>query len=413
MKGRSRNTSVWNVKERRSGPSKASVAGRESPWVEIKTFTFHPTIYRTMLGRVSKDAKSGDLVAVYDRKGGLFGWGLYNEIARVPLRMYRHGGDAFEESDFLGLMDNAITLRRVALGLDDSTEAYRVIHSDGDGLSGLVVDKLGDVLSIQVHSLGVYQRLPQWMPHLKKRLTASEVVVEVDAKIADLEGIEVDSSLSDGVRFAKFEEHGVRYEADFRDGHKTGFFCDQRDNRKRFGSFAKGKDVLDVCCYTGGFALNAMAGGAEDVTAVDLDEKAIAQAKRNGNLNGQAKVNWTHCDAFSFMRQMQRNGRQWDLVNLDPPKLIFSKDQEAEGMKKYEDLNQLACTLVKPGGVMATYSCSGQLSAEEFEAMAIRSAHRAGRRLQILDRTGAGADHPVMSNCPESRYLKALWSVVL
>lgn len=412
MSGRAKKTSVWRVREGRGGPARTSIAGRQSPWVEIKTFTFHPTIYRSMLGRVSDDAKTGDLVAVYDRKGELFGWGLYNEKARVPLRMYRHGEETFRESDFLDLLDRALGLRRETLLLDASTDAYRVIHSDGDGLSGLVVDKLGEVLSIQVHSIGVYQRLPQWIAHLKERLAASEVVVEVDAKIADLEGIEIDPTLSDGVRFAKFEEHGIRYEADFRDGHKTGFFCDQRDNRKRFGSFAKGKDVLDVCCYTGGFALNAVAGGATDVTAVDLDEKAIAQAKRNGNLNGQAKVAWTHCDAFSFMRQMQRNGRQWDLVNLDPPKLIFSKEQEAEGMKKYEDLNQLACTLVKPGGVMASYSCSGQLSAEEFEAMAIRSAHRAGRRLQILDRTGAGADHPVMSNCPESRYLKAIWSVV-
>ncbi|MDQ8181775.1 class I SAM-dependent rRNA methyltransferase [Pelagicoccus sp. SDUM812005] len=403
-----------NVWKRGGGDKpKASTAGRRTPWVEIKTFTFHPTIYKSMLGKVSADALAGDIVTVYDRKGEIFGTGLYNGKARVPLRMYRHGEDAFGEEDFLGLIDRAIELRRGTMGLDASTEAYRVIHSDGDGLSGLVVDKLGSVLSVQVHSYGVYQRLAEWIPYLKEKLEATEAIVEVDQKIADLEGIRIDESLSDDIRFMKFEEHGIRYEADFRDGHKTGFFCDQRDNRKRFGEFAKGKDVLDVCCYTGGFALNAaVSGGASEVTAVDLDEKAIAQGKRNANLNGQARVNWTHCDAFSFMRQMQRNGRQWDLVNLDPPKLIFSKEQQAEGMKKYEDLNQLACTLVKPGGVMATYSCSGQLSAEEFESMAIRSAHRAGRRLQILDRTGAGGDHPVMSNCPESRYLKAIWSIV-
>ncbi len=406
-----KNENVW--KRKKEEKSSVSTAGRRAPWVDIKTFTFHPTIYKSMLGKVSADAVAGDLVTVYDRKGEIFGSGLYNGKARVPLRMYQHGGDVFEEANFLELIDRAIDLRRNTMALDASTDAYRVIHSDGDGLSGLIVDKLGTVLSIQVHSYGVYQRLPQWIPYLKQKLGAEEAIVEVDQKIADLEGIRIDASLSSDTRFAKFEEHGVLYEADFRDGHKTGFFCDQRDNRKRFGSYAKDKDVLDVCCYTGGFALNAaVLGGASDVTAVDLDEKAIAQGKRNANLNGQARINWTHCDAFSFMRQMQRNGRQWDLVNLDPPKLIFSKEQQAEGMKKYEDLNQLACTLVKPGGLMATYSCSGQLSAEEFESMAIRSAHRAGRRLQILDRTGAGADHPVMSNCPESRYLKAIWSVV-
>lgn len=394
------------------GPRIVSIPGRQEPWVEIKTFTFHPTIYKTMLGKVSPKAKAGDLVSVYDRRGEVFGTGLYNPDARVPLRMYRHGADAFGEDDFEGLIDASIALRKEVLGLPRVSDAYRVIHSDGDGLSGLIVDKLGDVLSVQVHSFGVYQRLGAWLPLLKERLGVEQVVVEVDERIAQMEGISVDASLSDDIRFAKFEEHGIRYEADFRDGHKTGFFCDQRDNRRMFGGFAAGKEVLDVCCYTGGFALNAVKGGAADVTAVDLDEKAIAQAKRNANLNEQARVNWTHCDAFSFMRQMQRNGKQWDLVNLDPPKLIFSKEQESEGMKKYEDLNQLACTLVRPGGVMATYSCSGQLSAEDFEKMAIRSAHRTGRRLQIFERTGAGADHPVMSNCPESRYLKALWAVV-
>lgn len=406
-----KNENVW--KRKGGEKSQVSTSGRRAPWVEIKTFTFHPTIYKSMLGKVSADAKAGDTVTVYDRKGEIFGSGLYNGKARVPLRMYQHGEAVFEEANFLELIDRSIALRRGTMALDATGEAYRAIHSDGDGLSGLIVDKLGAVLSIQVHSYGVYQRLAQWIPYLKEKLDATEAIVEVDQKIADLEGIRIDASLSDDIRFAKFEEHGVCYEADFRDGHKTGFFCDQRDNRKRFGEYAKRKDVLDVCCYTGGFALNAaVLGGATDVTAVDLDEKAIAQGKRNANLNGQARISWTHCDAFSFMRQMQRNERQWDLVNLDPPKLIFSKEQQAEGMKKYEDLNQLACTLVKPGGIMATYSCSGQLSAEEFEDMAIRSAHRAGRRLQILDRTGAGADHPVMSNCPESRYLKAIWSIV-
>ena len=388
-------------------------AERREPWVEMKTFTFHPTIYKTMVGRASRDAKAGDVVTVYDRRGQVFGSGLYNPKARVPLRIYHHGEEPFEEEKFLALLERSIAFRRATLGLDASTEAYRVVHSDGDGLSGLVVDKLGDTLSVEVHSLGVYQRLSAWLPFLKERLDATQVVVEVDEKIAELEGIRIDASLSDDVRFAKFTESGVVYEADFRDGHKTGFFCDQRDNRRRFASFAKGKEALDLCCYTGGFALSAaVSGNPADVTAVDLDEKAIAQAKRNANLNGQAKVTWTHCDAFSYMRQMQRNGRQWDLVNLDPPKLIFGRDSEAEGMKKYEDLNQLACTLIRPGGILATYSCSGMLSAEDFEKAVIRAAHRAGRRLQIFDRTGAGPDHPVMSNCPESRYLKAIWAVV-
>ena len=172
--------------------------------------------------------------------------------------------------------------------------------------------------------------------------------------------------------------------------------------------------MLDLCCYSGGFALAAkVLGGAAEVTAVDLDEKAIASAKRNANLN-QARVEWVHCDAYPYARQMRKDGKKFDVVVLDPPKLIMGRDEleQQEGMEKYEDLNSLGIVITEPGGLLVTCSCSGQLSAEDFERMAIRSAHRVGRKLQFLDRTGAGEDHPVMSNCPESRYLKVLWARV-
>ena len=206
---------------------------RRSPWVELKTYTFHPTIFKTMLGRSSRDAKTGDLVTVYDRKGQVFGSGLYNPTARVPLRVYRHGEAAFGEEDFLGLMRSAIALRRQTLGLDAVTGAYRAIHSDGDGLSGLIVDKLGDTLSVQVHSYGVYQRLPQWLPFLKRELAAQSALVEVDEKIAELEGIRVDASLSDDLRFAKFEEHGKAKATDHHGSH------DRRKHRRVKGKAGK------------------------------------------------------------------------------------------------------------------------------------------------------------------------------
>jgi 23S rRNA (cytosine1962-C5)-methyltransferase len=169
--------------------------------------------------------------------------------------------------------------------------------------------------------------------------------------------------------------------------------------------------VLDVCCYTGGFAVSAMKHGAAEVTAVDLDEKAIEQAKRNANLN-QCQVSFSHVDAFSYMRQMQRNGTTWEAVILDPPKLVHSREGYEEGRAKYHDLNKLALSLVAPGGLFVTCSCSGLMPPEEFEEIVTGLAHRNGRKLQILDRTGASADHPVMSNCPESRYLKVLWARV-
>jgi 23S rRNA (cytosine1962-C5)-methyltransferase len=172
--------------------------------------------------------------------------------------------------------------------------------------------------------------------------------------------------------------------------------------------------VLDLCCYTGGFSLCAkVLGGAGDVTSVDLDEAAVAQARRNANLN-QVRLNLVHADAFAYARQMYQNKESWDLVVLDPPKFIFTRDAHGnwEGRQKYEDLNQLAIGLVRPGGIFVTCSCSGLLSLEDFEQHVIKAAHRLNRRLQFFNRTGAGPDHPVYSNCLEGRYLKALWSRV-
>ena len=166
--------------------------------------------------------------------------------------------------------------------------------------------------------------------------------------------------------------------------------------------------MLDLCCYTGGFSVSAALAGAEEVTAVDLDEKAIEMAKRNGNIN-QTKVKFTHADAFTWARTMIENGRKWDLVICDPPKFIHGREDQL-GHNKYHDLNSLAMKMVNPGGLFVTCSCSGMLSAEEFERIVISAAQRQNRRLQIFDRTGAGVDHPTISNYPESRYLKLVWS---
>ncbi|MBN2507895.1 MAG: class I SAM-dependent rRNA methyltransferase [Verrucomicrobia bacterium] len=395
-----------------AAPSAASASGWPTPWVQMKYVSFHPCVYPAMIKAASPGVKAGDLVSVYDRAGQLFGAGLYNPKARVPLRVVAHGNAPFAESDFLGLLDRAVGLRVDLLALPRITDAFRVVHSDGDGLGGLVVDRYSDVLSVEVHSLGVFQRLPHWLPHLHQRLGTRRAVIAVDPHVARVEGIRTPMPPSDPVRTVRIREHGVRFEVDFARGHKTGFFCDQRENRRRVTAWTRDRSVLDLCCYTGGFALAArVAGGARDATGVDLDETAIAQARRNAHLN-QVRVDWVHCDAFTYAHQMHRNGRQWDVVVVDPPKFIASRDDAFEGRRKYEDLNGLATRLVAPGGLLVTCSCSGLLGAEEFERLAARGAHRMNRRLQILSRTGAAEDHPVMSNCPESQYLKVLWARV-
>jgi 23S rRNA (cytosine1962-C5)-methyltransferase len=353
-------------------------------------------------------------VAVYDKEGRRFGAGLYNPQARVPLRMVYHGGQTIGEDYLLQALARAVELRRQALQLDEPTDAYRVVNSDGDGLSGLTVDRYADVLSVEAHSLGVYQRLPQWLPFLHQKLGTRRERVQVDEKVARLEKMPPPRHKTEPIRPVRVREHGVRYEVDFRSGHKTGFFCDQRENRAKLARLAAGKRLLDLCCYTGGFAIAAaVLGPAAEVTGVDLDEAAIEQARRNGNLNQQNRIRWVHADAFAYARQMQQNGEQWEMIVLDPPKLVENREDELLGRRKYEDLNGLAMRLLPAGGFLVTCSCSGLLSAEDFEAIVVRAAQRVGRRLQFFDRTGAGPDHPVMSNCPESRYLKVLWTRVI
>jgi 23S rRNA (cytosine1962-C5)-methyltransferase len=391
-------------------------SGWPLPWAQLKYFTFQPAIFPRLLGEVSPGAKPGDLVHVFDKAGKRLGTGLYNPRAKIPVRVVSHGPEPASEAYFEGAIRRAVAFRREWLKLDGEGDAYRLLNSDGDSLSGLVADRYGDVILCEVASLGIAQRLPAWLPLLHELAGTRFARVQVDHDIGSMEGIKpsvFNETNAAAPRTVKIRENGIRFEVDFAEGHKTGFFCDQRVNRAAFGRLARGR-VLDLCSYTGGFALSArISGGAEDVTSVDLDEAAIAQARRNANLN-QVRIKFVHADAFAYARQMAANGESWDSVVLDPPKFIFTRDEygNREGRQKYEDLNQLAIALVKPGGLFVTCSCSGLLSLADFEEHVIRAAHRLGRRLQFFDRTGAGPDHPVYSNCLESRYLKVLWSRV-
>ena len=385
------------------------------PWAQLKYVTFQPAIFPRLLGEVSPGARPGDWVSVFDKNGEPVGAGLFNPRAKIPLRVVAHGAGLIGEDYLEGAIRRAVALRRELLGLDLETDAYRLVNSDGDGLSGLTIDRYGEVLLCEVFSLGMAQRLPKWLPLLHELAGTKYARVQVDHDLGSLEGIKpstFNETNAAAPRSVKIRENGVRYEVDFEEGHKTGFFCDQRENRKRVAQFAKGARVLDLCCYTGGFSLCAkVLGGAGEVTSVDLDEVSIAQARRNANLN-QVRLGFVHADAFAYARQMFQNKESWDLVVLDPPKFIFTRDAHGnwEGRQKYEDLNQLSIGLVRPGGIFVTCSCSGLLSLEDFEGHVIKAAHRLGRRLQFLDRTGAGPDHPVFSNCLESRYLKVLWA---
>lgn len=377
------------------------------PVARLKGTSKHPTIFRKRIGHVDQVAKHGDLVKVLSDTDEIVGYGLWNPRAEASIRMLSWGNQLPTRAWWQATIDRAIQARQQLFELDSVTEAYRVVHAEGDGLPGIVADRYGDVLSIEVFSLGMYQRSQGFAQLLAESLEIPNWIIRTGPMTINQEGFVADGMQSGNVpERVIIQEHGARFEIHPFEGHKTGFFCDQRDNRLLLREFCAGKRVLDLCCYTGGFAINAALAGAESVIGIDLDEVAIKQAKRNANLN-QARVKFVHADAFSYMRDMQRNGTQFDVVILDPPKLIRGRAELEEGKKKYYDFNQLASSIVAPGGILLTCSCSGLLSMTDF-TLTVRAAIGTPSQ-QILFKTGAAPDHPIAGNCLETEYLKCLW----
>lgn len=439
----------------RSPAAVATPAGAVSPWVQLRSASGNPLIYKRMVRAADPAARPGDVVNIYDKSGFLFGRGLYNPRSMIALRVLTHRDRAIDDAFWQEVLGRAVELRR-RLRIDEVSDAYRLVHAEGDGLSGLIVEKYADVLVFEVFSLGMYQRcqmmaqiigtevqrhegtkVNQYRDRKGAGLNAEEqrstiedrkqignpsidnrksqidnfrLVVRADDFIERTEGFRVDPALQPDVGRLIIREHGVRYRIDVAGGHKTGFFCDQRDNRRQFAQLCRDASVLDLCCYTGGFSVCAkVLGGAREVIGVDLDEAAIAIAKENANLN-QARIDFVHSDAFIYLRQMIANGRKFDAVVLDPPKFAGDREGIEEALIKYHDLNSLAMQVVREGGIFVTCSCSGLVSREVFKSTVIRAARRAKVMLQILAETGAGPDHPVMMNCPESEYLKVIWA---
>ena len=321
-----------------------------------------------------------------------------------------------------GRLADAARLRTQTLKLDKVSNAYRVVHAEGDGLPGLIVDRLGEYAVVEFFSFPMYRRLEMIGEELKVLLDVKHVLARCDERVQNSEGFFLPEDSPAGPQVQRMEaparkstivtENGLRFQIDLTHGHKTGFFCDQRENRLALTEFTPGVSVLDLCSYSGGFGVYAaVKGAAANVTCVDLDEDAIALAQRNANLNAvpRGQFQTVHSDAFPYLRQMQAAGKTFGVVVLDPPKLIPTQDDFFEGRGKYFDLNKLALGVVQSGGMLVTCSCSGLLSGEEFFNVLRGAARSAGKRVQVMRTTGPGADHPVMTDCPESSYLKCLW----
>jgi len=395
----------------------------------------HPNIFRKRIERAEGNPQPGDWVAVYatdmdpnenqqKHEPLLFGYGIYNPRSEVAVRLYFWQTQLPTLADWDALLSQAVHLRHHTLQIPKTTNAYRVLHGESDGFPGLVVDRYGDCLSAEVFSLGMAQRATEILDRLHPLLGTKHALVRPSPQFTSQEGgIWQDSKSEHFPAYMTIEENQVKYRIHFGTGHKTGFFCDQRENRAILASHAAGKSVLDVCCYSGGFSVAAAKSGqASEVVGVDLDEEALVMAKKNADIN-DVRVRYVHADAFAYMRDMARNNRQFDIVVLDPPKLIRSRTELEEGTRKHIDLNRLAIQLVKPGGILLTCCCAGLLDGPSFMQV-VQSAARAtgtnpdgtrarGRVVQIFETRSAAMDHPVATHCPETGYLKAYWCRIL
>ena len=395
----------------------------------------HPNIFRKRIERAEGNPQPGDWVAVYatdmdpnenqqKHEPLLFGYGIYNPRSEVAVRLYFWQTQLPTLADWDALLSQAVHLRHHTLQIPKTTNAYRVLHGESDGFPGLVVDRYGDCLSAEVFSLGMAQRATEILDRLHPLLGTKHALVRPSPQFTSQEGgIWQDSKSEHFPAYMTIEENQVKYRIHFGTGHKTGFFCDQRENRAILASHAAGKSVLDVCCYSGGFSVAAAKSGqASEVVGVDLDEEALVMAKKNADIN-DVRVRYVHADAFAYMRDMARNHRQFDIVVLDPPKLIRSRTELEEGTRKHIDLNRLAIQLVKPGGILLTCCCAGLLDGPSFMQV-VQSAARAtgtnpdgtrarGRVVQIFETRSAAMDHPVATHCPETGYLKAYWCRIL
>ncbi len=381
------------------------------PWVRLRAASATPNLFKRMIGEVSPQARPGDLVAVYDKADAPYGVALYNPRSLITLRLLTRELAGFDAEVFLKRrLAQAVELRRGLLKIDESSEAYRLVNDLGDGLPGLVVDRYGDAIALEFYSLAMFRQAQRLERLLAEHYPRARFVRRASEHTESMEGFKI---AAQSPTVTRVKENGVLFEVDLCGGHKTGFFCDQRENRLAAAGFAAGRRVLDICSYTGGFGLYAAKlGGAAAVTCAELDPEACSRLEKNARLNG-VTVETVCVDAFPYLRQMEANHKTYDLVVLDPYKLIASRESYRLGRQKYLDLNRLALGVAAEGAVFVTCSCSGMFSWDDFQAAVRTAAGSARRRVQIFRRTGAGPDHPVAADHPEGEYLKVLWCRVL
>lgn len=369
----------------------------------------HPWVYSKRVLSTRGRPVDGEVVRLRTREGRACGFGIWHNRSLVAVRVLTYVAEEVPDEAWLARKIRAAErLRVVDLRLPEVTDSWRVVHGESDGLSGLVIDRYGSVASVGLYSIGWFRRLPELERVLKDVLGVERVVARTDERSAVMEGFRCDPPRTAGT--VEVAERDTRYLVDLAGGHKTGFFLDQRDQRELVARLAKGRHVFDGMTYTGGFALAAATRGAPaSVTAMDLDEEALAVGRANAKRNG-VEVEFRHGDVFDALRAFAAGppGERPDLLIIDPAKWAKDRKGLSAAMAKYADLNRTALQALAEGGLLLTCSCSGLVAPDDFVGMLRGVALDLRTDLRFLSVAGAALDHPVSSSFPEGRYLKAV-----
>ena len=372
----------------------------------------HPWVFSGAIDCIEGAPASGDTVAVRDASGNFLAWAAYNAASQITARVWSWREDeAIDQAFFRRRIADALAARRT-LGIERDGNGMRIIHGESDGLPGLIVDKYGDVIVMQLGSAGPEHWRDTLTDILQELCSPLCIYERSDSDGREREGLPIRNGIVRGSLPAHVEvsENGLRFAVDIAAGQKTGYYLDQRDNRALTGALAQDKDVLNCFCYTGGFSLYALRGGAKSVLSIDASEGALELAQRNVALNGldAARAEWQCADVFEALRKLRDQNKKFDLIVLDPPKFAPTAAFAEKAARAYKDINLLGFKLLRPGGLLFTYSCSGGISDDLFQKIIAGAALDAGVDAQIVKKLHAAADHPVLLSFPEGAYLKGL-----
>ena len=372
----------------------------------------HPWIFQRLVEKPSHKIPNGSLVKVVDPDGTIVGRAFYNGHSRISLRMLTHDADRIVDADFIReRISKAVILRRDILNLGEQTNAWRLIHSEADSLSGLVVDRFDDLIVVEFFAFGMYRMRDFILECLREHFPTCRFYWFAEEHVQKQESF--DCYPPEVPAPAVILENGLKFRVQPGSKHKTGFFLDQRDNRRKLASYCKDKRILDICCNSGGFAVYAAAlGKAKEVVGLDLDEGVLELARQNAGIN-QVRCRWVQADLFPWLRDAINQKSLFDVVILDPAKQTRDRDEVDLALRRYFDMNRLAFQVVTEGGILVSCSCTGLVGEPEFLECVRRAARAAGRTVQVLETAGAGPDHPFQLQVPEGRYLKTIFMRVL